>query len=107
MGDERKRSSRKSKNERKRKSERKSKSTPKRMSRVVRQRMITKRAFLKFAKTQRNKVVESLPDAKRESIAVLPDDQARRLIAEMMRDHFKDWFLRIFTCLKIHIKSEK
>merc|ERR1712106_884554 len=57
-------------------------------------KMITKRAFLKFAKTQRGKVVESLTEEKRESIAVLPDDQARRLIAEMMRQHFKqleDW----------------
>ena len=74
MSDERKKSksSKSSKNDRKSKSERKSKATPKRMSRVVRQKMITKRAFLKFAKTQRGKVVESLTEEKRESIGKGP-----------------------------------
>ena len=49
--------------------------------------MITKKAFMNFAKYKRDDVVAELDTEKRKSINKMDDESARRMIAEMMREH--------------------
>ena len=59
----------------------------------MRQKMITKKAFMNFAKYKRDDVVAELDTEKRKSINKMDDESARRMIAEMMREQFKFWIL--------------
>ena len=47
---------------------------------------------MNFAKFKRNDALAKLDPVKRETMNKLDDDQARRMIAEMMREQFKFWF---------------
>ena len=58
--------------------------------------MITKKAFMNFAKHKRDDVVAELDSEKRKSINKMDDENARRMIAEMMREQFKFWIFDSF-----------